>query len=202
MFWIYFADQLNPCPPFSHLSTHGWPISKVGVDFQIVDFGNLQNSDTPPRVWPLESCSLTLCDVPSNTSFESCRSFKSGVRHQRSPGTPLDLQMTALLPSTPCHYTGMWADTCARCLHTNHSSGSPHGPLSAADSRHAQNIRQRRKRTKREEEEEEGVDGGNNTEHAPLCFTGIEGEQEGMWQSEQLTLTLFPLGFPFSFKIS
>lgn len=29
-------------------------------------------------------------------------------------------------------------------------------------------------------EEEEGVDGGNNTQHAPLCLTGLIGAQEDM----------------------
>lgn len=40
-----------------------------------------------PPVWPVESSSLPVYDVPGNTSSESRRSFKSGAWHRQSPGT-------------------------------------------------------------------------------------------------------------------
>lgn len=87
--------------------------------------------------------------------------------------------------------------------HTNAALGVHKAPCQTQQQRqHAQNIRQGRKRTEREEEVE-GVDGGNNTQHAPLCLAGLErrarahGGIVAKWTADSVMLSLLSLGFPF-----
>lgn len=96
--------------------------------------------------------------VPESTLFESRSSFKSAWLHQ-SPGTPLDLQTTALQPSTYCHYTDMCRMPSLSHTHIyNMVLGVHRAPCQTQQKPirvqrgHAQNIRQRR-RTKREAED-------------------------------------------------
>lgn len=89
----------------------------------------------------------------------------------KSPGTLLDLQMTVLLPGALCHYTGTGAEACARRIYA-HTHTQLWESIKPTAETNTGSIYQA--------EEEEGVDGGNNTQHAPICLADLIGAQEDM----------------------